>query len=55
VSGVRREIVKLREIVDLIKTRPPETINDTSFIEQLSEVTNATIKLWNDSIGHGEL
>ena len=53
VNVVRSQLTALREIVQYLETRPPETINDTTFIDQMAALNASVNELIEDSVSHG--
>ena len=53
VHVVRSQLTALREIVEYLETRPPETINDTTFIDQMAALNASVNELVENSVSHG--
>jgi len=55
VRVVRQQLLTLNEIITYVKTRPPQQINDTEYIDQLMAVNDTVQQLWQDASVHGTI
>jgi len=55
VGVVRQQLVTLNDIVTYVMTRPPQQINDTEYVDQLTAVNDTVQQLWLNASVHGNL
>ena len=53
VELLRQQVSVMREVVEYMKSRPAEPVNDTAFTDELTQLNDSVVQLWNDSMSHG--